>query len=179
MQIETLNRLRNSDITFGELVVAVFPDALEHIPDEALRFLHATKVKWPTTAATSISMEATPTPAATTSQPLGILVGNESNIALRHQAIGYDSGSRVWLPHPVFTLPYMSVLSPLERQGVGVVASQFKFGQNKFGISASGSLPNPPLGNYRTVGYHAGTFPPNYQPPGYSSVTITSWQEIR
>jgi len=47
MQIGTLNRLRNTEISFGELIAAVFPEALPHMPEEALKFLRTAPVNWP------------------------------------------------------------------------------------------------------------------------------------
>jgi len=46
-QLERLNQLRKTDITFGELIADVFPKALQHIPSEALQFLNTTKMVWP------------------------------------------------------------------------------------------------------------------------------------
>jgi len=46
-QLETLNRLYNTDITFGELVEAVYPEALAHIPERTLQNMYKTKVTWP------------------------------------------------------------------------------------------------------------------------------------
>jgi len=71
----------------------------------------------------------------------------------------------------------MAVLSTLERQGVGIVASAFDSDTNTYSVSASGSYINPPSDNYRTVGYHYGDYPPNYIPPSYSAQTSTSWQQ--
>ncbi len=70
----------------------------------------------------------------------------------------------------------MAVLSTLERQGVGIVSSALKLDTDVYGISASGSFSNPPAANYRTVGYHTGTFPPNYNLPGYTVTTLTPWR---
>lgn len=46
-QLDRLNQLRKTDITFGELITDVFPEALRHIPSEALEFLNTTKIVWP------------------------------------------------------------------------------------------------------------------------------------
>jgi len=46
-QLATLNRLRNTEISFGELIAAVFPQALPHMPEEALKFLRTAPVNWP------------------------------------------------------------------------------------------------------------------------------------
>jgi len=105
-----------------------------------------------------------------------IFVGHESNIS-PGQTIDFDSGSRVWLPYPTYRIPYMSVFSTLEREGVGIVASEFKSDTNTYGVSASGSYSDPPSDNYRTVGYHYGDYPPNHVPPSYSTLTSTSWKQ--
>jgi beta-lactamase regulating signal transducer with metallopeptidase domain len=46
-QLETLNRLYNTDISFGELVEAAYPEAMEYIPAQALQNMYKTKVIWP------------------------------------------------------------------------------------------------------------------------------------
>jgi beta-lactamase regulating signal transducer with metallopeptidase domain len=46
-QLETLNRLYNTDINFGELVEAVYPEALEYIPEQTLQNMYKAKVIWP------------------------------------------------------------------------------------------------------------------------------------
>jgi beta-lactamase regulating signal transducer with metallopeptidase domain len=46
-QLEILNELYNTDISFGELTEAVYPEALAHIPEQALRHLYESKVIWP------------------------------------------------------------------------------------------------------------------------------------
>jgi len=105
-----------------------------------------------------------------------IFVGHESNIS-PGETIDFDSGSRVWLPTPSYEIPYMSVLSTLEREGEGVVASAFESDTNANAVSASSSYSNPQSDNYRTVGYHLGDFPPDHVPASYSDVTSTSWQQ--
>lgn len=172
-QLETLNSLYNTDISFGELIETVYPEALKHIPEPALKDMYNTKVIWPDEDTRS-SIETTSQQADINPRQV-ILVGHESNISAG-QTINFDSGSRVWLPTPFYRIPYMSALSTLERQGVGIVASALEFDTDIYGISASGSYRNPPSGNYRTVGYHAGTYPPNHTPPGYSKTTATGWR---
>jgi len=46
-QLETLNRLYNTDISFGELLEAVYPEALAHVPEQSLQNMYKTKVIWP------------------------------------------------------------------------------------------------------------------------------------
>lgn len=47
-QLETLNSLYNTDISFGELIeAAVYPETLEYIPEQELKNMYNTKVIWP------------------------------------------------------------------------------------------------------------------------------------
>lgn len=46
-QLEILNRLYNTDISYGELLEAVYPEALEHMSDRDLQNIYKTKVIWP------------------------------------------------------------------------------------------------------------------------------------
>lgn len=179
-QLETLNRLYNTDISFGELVEAVYPEALKHIPESALQNMYKTKVIWqnqdtPSNTTTTTQQSSDSSQTGVTPQQV-IAVGHESNISTG-QTIDFDSGSRVWLPYPTYRIPYMAVLSTLEREGVGIVASAFESDTNTYSVSASSSYSNPPSDNYRTVGYHYGDYPPNHVPPSYSTQTSTSWQQ--
>jgi hypothetical protein len=46
-QLEILNHLYNTDISYGELLEAVYPEALEHMSDQDLQNIYKTKVIWP------------------------------------------------------------------------------------------------------------------------------------
>jgi len=165
-QLEVLNRLYGTDISYGRLIAAVFPEALQHIPEQVLDHMNRTGVKWPGDDVRE--GEASP--------DLVIVVGCESNIS-PGDPVEYDSGQRVWLPYPTYRVPYMSVLSTLEREGEGIVASSFDSDTNTYGVSASGKYYDPPSDDYRTVGYHYNEFPPDYEPPTESTVTATAWTE--
>lgn len=59
-QLEILNHLYNTDISYGELLEAVYPEALEHMSDQDLQNIYKTKVIWPN--------ENTPSSAVTTTR---------------------------------------------------------------------------------------------------------------
>lgn len=46
-QLETLNSLYNTNISYGELLEAVYPEALEHMSEQHLQNIYNTKVIWP------------------------------------------------------------------------------------------------------------------------------------
>ncbi|MGI5823172.1 MAG: M56 family metallopeptidase [Dethiobacteria bacterium] len=46
-QLEVLNELYDTDISFGELTEAVYPEALTHIPEQSLQYLYESMVAWP------------------------------------------------------------------------------------------------------------------------------------
>lgn len=46
-QLESLNHLYNTDISFGELMEAVYPKALEHIKEQEIKNMYNTKITWP------------------------------------------------------------------------------------------------------------------------------------
>lgn len=171
-QLETLNSLYKTDISFGELIEAVYPETLEYIPEQELKNMYNTKVIW--------TSQDTPSDSETTAQQAdsksAILVGHESNLSTG-QTIKFDSGSRVWSPNPYYRIPYMTVLTTLVREGTGIVASAFKGDSNVYQISASGSYSNPPSDNYQTIGVHVGTYPSGYIPSSYSVESHSSWKE--
>jgi hypothetical protein len=174
-QLETLNSLYNTDISFGELIEAVYPETLEYIPDQELKNMYNTKVIWPSQDTPSGS-ETTAQQADSKDSKSVIIVGHESNLSTG-QTIDFDSGSRVWSPNPYYRIPYMTVLTALEREGTGIVISAFEGDSNVYEISASGSYSNPPSDDYRTVGIHVGTYPSGYVPSSYAAESVTSWKE--
>jgi len=102
-QLETLNSLYNTDISFGELIEAVYPETLEYIPEQELKNMYNTKIIWPS--------QDTPSSSQTTAQKADIkdsksviIVGHESNLSTGH-TIDFDSGSRVWSPSPYYIIP--------------------------------------------------------------------------
>jgi len=178
-QLKTLNQLYGKEITYGELIQAVYPEALDYIPEKTKQEMYQTPVEWASGEDGSKSKTNDGASLRKENSDIGALaiitIGHESNISKDSTGIDYDSGSRVWTPHPWYRIPKMSVISNLERSGGGFVASRFATGTNVYAISAAGRYSNPTNGSYRTVGQHWGEYPVGYEPPTYSNITYTSW----
>lgn len=135
------NELYGQDITIGELLEKVFPDALEsrkrNLPPDVYEKLNSEPMVWE--AENDIA-------------PTSEVIGHISYI-YSGNPINFNSGSRVWLPTPWTTVPYMSALSTLTREG-SFQAASFREGFWVYEISAAGTRPNPPSGRYTVTGNH-------------------------
>lgn len=185
-QLKILNDLYGKDISYGELVEKVYPAALERTPANVLKNMYKAKFEWPDVNSQSSSKTSNSSKrvnenfmidveADDMTPRIDVGVGNESNISIGENKIDYDSGSRVWLPYPTYTIPHMSVTSILVRDGYGAVASQYKSDSNCYGISASGTHYFPSEGRYQTQGFHYGEFPVGANPPNYMVSTNSRW----
>ncbi len=175
-QLKTLNSLYGTDISYGELIEKVYPEALKDIPDEILADMYKTKQQWPSEDIANNDLSKSISP--NKEQKLFICVTHDSDIDANSVQIDYSSESEVALPLGGYDLPYMSVLTGLEREGDGVLRSKLEYGYWVSDISASNSYYIPSSGNYRTFGTHTGQFPAGYNPSFYTFNTNTSWEEI-
>lgn len=178
-QLELLNKLKGTNITHGELIETIFPEAIKKVPPKVKELMYKTPVDWSAEGKPSIEIKAYPSN-KTSSDSISptqqvLLVLGESNLSIGNP-IEYDSGSRVWLPNPYFRIPYMAVESFLERQNYGYVHFCFNEDYDCYEISAGDRYYEPPSGYYRTQGVHWGEAPPGFNPPTYSGTSATGWK---
>jgi len=177
-QIKILQDLYLKEISYGELVEKVYPEALDKIPGDVLKNMYQKKVQWKsenfrsmqiTNSSVDIKNED-----SISSLPSYIGVHHYSSIAKGNGYITYNSGSTVQIPS-FYPIPYMSVITMLVQDDVGPIASGMDITNNHFQVFASKSYASPIKGKvYYTSGDHFGRYPDGYSPPSYSTNTSTS-----
>lgn len=180
-QLDVLNSLQGKNVTYGEVIRTVYPEALKYIPEDELKTMDIMPMKWLAIDETVPQNSDTKSQLNETEEMLRlqIVIGHESNISNSGSVITYDSGSRVWLPNPYYEIPYMAALSQVKSRSTGsVVSSSFNCDSNCYDISSPGWYINNEAGDYRTEGYHYGTHTAGYQPPNYAFNTSTSWRYV-
>lgn len=172
--LEILNKLHGTKISVGEVIKAVFPEAIEDIPDSTLKNMSKIPMNWGTNANKEQELGDSNLQSVVNADSV-IFVGHESNLD-PGDPTDFDSGSRVWLPNPYFRLPFMSVLSYLLREDNVIVASNYDYDYNVYEISTSASYYNPQSASYCAYGEHYGEAPPGYTPSTYYSFTNSGWK---
>jgi len=181
-QIRILQNLYQKDISYGELVEQVYPEALSHISEKVLKEMYQTKVNWNnensemTQGSSTYSDDSTD---KSTRSAYIIVQGIQhySQIAKGSGYITYNSGSIVVEPYGL-QMPIMTVITMLIQDGVGAVASSIDTAENHFQVFAP-TPPDPydyPLSGkvYYTQGSHFGQYLPGSDPATYSINTNTS-----
>jgi len=172
-QIKILQDLYLTDISYGELLEKVYPEALGRIPEKVLKNMYQVKVDWKKTSSKSMSSTSAELDGKDAVSPKFVIgVNHQSTVTKGQGYISYNSGSNVVLPYPWYQLPYMSVFSILVQDDIGPVASMLDAGSNTFSVLASGTYNSPLNGKiYYTTGDHFGEHPAGYNPPTYTSIT--------
>lgn len=171
-QIKILQNLYNKDISYGELVEKVYPDALERISEKVLQNMYNTKVNWKKENPPSIVSTSTFADESTDNSlraPIIIEEGIEHNSSVVKGSgyIAYNSRSTVVQPFGL-VMPYMAVFSMLIQDGEGPVASVLDTGGPTFQVFASDFYYSPLSGrSYYTQGSHWGEYIYGSQPPTY------------
>jgi hypothetical protein len=175
-QLEIIRQLWGQNITIGEYMEKVMPEVLVDKPEELVKHLYATKMGWPDI----------PKPALESAGEGGakwpIVVNTGSDMDAEWPDIDFSSSSRVWLPHPWYKLPYMSVNSCLwykdGNNNMILKSSEFKEGSKVYKVEASDSYSASIAGNYCVTGAHYMLAPPDHTPPDAWDYTSTDWSYV-
>lgn len=178
-QLKIINELDGKDITEGEFLEKVFPEALADMPKETRDFLYTQPHKGTATKENAAFAEKSPDKMSAMAALVGIVVHPESYIDqdIFTAKLSFKSDSQVWLPYPWFTMPYMSVASELRRDNNVVYGFDYKNAYNVYYVKAGYSLYVTP-GTYKTKGGHIAQAPPGYWPPSWTMFTETNWLPV-
>lgn len=169
-KVELLKELWGKDMTLGEVLERVFPEALEGRTNEELEVLHSFKMIWPDPLAEYPESTEREVGAA-----FPILVHDSVSIDPNWPWIDYSASSRVWLPHPWYRLPYMSAFAYLYYYPNNLRGVAFDDGYDVYEVSAEGSYYTGTSGYYKTLGVFYSEYPPGSDPPTHSGSLSTSW----
>lgn len=185
-QIEVANQLVGQDITIGEFMEQVLPEALENMPEKAVEDMFATKMIWPgprdpspesdlpQTATKTFNLTAQP-PTDVQPQRIPIVMLCTSQISATWPVIDFSSSNRMLLPHPWFRMPYMAVWSFLHYEDGALKDFEFNDDHNVYKVEASGSYHTNTAGFYQTRGIHHAITPPGATPPSLWGHSSTPW----
>lgn len=174
--LKILNSLRGTDVSYGELMEKVFPEAAKTIPKNILADMYKQPFSWSNSK----------NEVALSNQPLETNSGDVSSLPL----ILYSAGSSLGVGNPIsfvsdttitspagYCVPHISAVSLLYKEGeVDCIASATKSVDNSSMAVATGQKANPTKGMYRTQGVHYIVFPPGYVNPYVSFGTTSSWR---
>jgi hypothetical protein len=178
-QLKIINELDGKDITEGEFLEMVFPEALADMPKETKDFLYTKPHKGTVTNEDIASAQQSPDGMKAMAALIGIVVHPESYIDqdIFTAKLSFKSDSQVWLPYPWFTMPYMSVASELRRDNNVIYGFDYKNAYNVYYVKAGYSLYVTP-GYYKTKGGHIAQAPPGYWPPSQTMFTETNYLHV-
>ncbi len=163
--LKVLNELKGKDITYAELLEAVFPEAIEQTPPKVLEIMKKTPYSW---EANEASIDST-----TEYWCNGFSSIGEDGSAVKFRSYQYA----YQYPGLPCAVPYMSVLSSLMYGGDDqVVKSSYKTGQNVSSLTTGWQYyNNASAGYYLTQGTHYAYFPDASGGTAYSYSNFGDW----
>lgn len=179
-KIELANKLWGTDITYGEYIEQVFPDAYEKSPDTPTKTFYDMKVIWmdPSAEVSESKQIFTATGEDTKSVPyLGVA---DSELSYASSKITYKTWQRMVLPTPYTRIPSMTILTHLWRDNgnTEIIGIKYAQGSNVYSLEAKNTYSNPAPAYYRVIDQYSGVFPSGVTPPGYNGVSSTDWVYI-
>jgi hypothetical protein len=179
-QLKIYNEIKDDQITTGEFLEKVFPEALNGMPESTKQFIYQQPLKGSECEEDQISVRECSGDVQLLEVPLPIVVHPESSLDQRlfSMTVDFESNSRVWLPNPWYTIPYMSVASDLEKDDGITYALDYKDGYNVYEMKAGFAYTVLSSGNYKTTGGHIAEVGPLYIPPSQEYSTDTGWKYI-
>lgn len=179
--LRILNSLQGTDVSYGEIVEKVFPEAAKTIPENILAEMYKQPFIWNTSknkhtlcnqplqlnTCESESVRGTSLPPILYSGGSSIGIGNPISF-VSDTTITYPSG---------YCVPYISAVSLLFKEGeTDCIASATKSYNNSSMAVAAGKKFNPTTGKYRTQGCHYISFPPGYVIPYTTFGSDSEWK---
>ena len=171
--VKLANELKGAEISYGDFIETVLPEALNYMPDEIKEQAFNTQMNW-----NDINVKDDFYSEPDNSEKLPqIYIGSEANCDVGSGKISYDAGSRVWLPNPYYRIPYMEVTVWLEDENEVIVPGTVKFESdtNCYKITDGGDYLDPAPGYYRVHSVHNSLLPAGYTPQTHHVELITDW----
>lgn len=169
-QVEKINQLWGKKMSRAEFIRQVFPEAIAHIPKEAVPILERTEMQWPDPLERNENNEI---------YTEGYYLAQcKSRVEASGNVITYQSSNRVWLPTPWTKYPYMEVWSFCWEYFDGnprVVSAVWNYGYNVYECVAEWKYQTDRNDKFRTSGFHF-----LIQPDGqtFTANTVTDWINV-
>ena len=177
--LDILNSLRGTNVSYGEVIEKVFPEAAAMIPEEILADMYKQPFCWDSSKCEiTFTNEPLETPELNSvgakSAPLILYTGG-SSIGIGNP-ITFESDTVITFPSG-YRVPFISAVSLLYKQGeTDCIASATKSYNNASAAVATGKKFNPSTGTYRPQGSHYIVFPEGFVTPYTTFGTASTWQ---
>lgn len=179
-QLELAKELHGTDITYGEYIKQVFPEAYKESPSTSESKLCDMKMVWPKEndgEKTITSSYETNVDSNVKSVPIPWVMYANSRISASGSEVEFNSWQQIMIPVGA-QASSMSVTSFLYDEDETLIALKLKEGTNVNKVEAKDSFSVTTSGDYQTRGAHYVTWPPGYWPQTGSTVTSSSWKYV-
>lgn len=169
-QLEKINDLYGKVITQAEFIKTVYPEALEVIPSEVLKEYENMRFVFGQED-TSLSDQSKYIDSNNTTWGL---IGLTSTAGRAGPASEQSHDAKTTATVPCTSLSTTSTLEKNISGSIVTVSSAYDFSANTV-LSYAVAFYSGTPGKYRSVGYHAVTAPPGYQPPVWSNTSFDQY----
>ncbi|WP_148039257.1 hypothetical protein [Methanohalophilus sp. RSK] len=178
-RLELANKLWGTDITYGEYIEQLFPEAYDKSPDATTKSYYDMEVSWINPAAEGPDSKQTFT--ATTGQTRSVYFGvANSELDYDGSEITYKTWQRMVLPTPYTKIPSMSVLTHLWRDDgeEEIVGIELESENNVYELEAEDTYDYSSSAYYRVIGQYSGVYPSGVTPPSFNGISSTDWEYV-
>ncbi len=175
-KLHLVTELQGTDITYGEFIQELFPEAYDKSPSPAKAMLYDTKMKWHSEETKSEETITSYDKTNTKSIPWGM--HSISEISASGSDAEFSSSQNIFFPSGA-KASTMEVVTMLYKYNTeDPLATVLETGTNVNKLEAEDSFTVTTSGSYKTKGMHAVTWPPGYWPQYGYTETESSWKYI-
>ncbi len=178
-QLEIARQLWGTDITNGEYIKQVFPEAYDESPDAATKAYYEMKMIWidPMKNNEEISESSIN---STLAKTIYLVAANGKVEKSSSTKISFSSYEKMVLPSPTTPIPQMAQTTQVFRKSgtsAVLVGASYKSGTNVYQISTSGSI-SYVSGDYKIITQSTAVWPPGCEPPTWYAVKDSGWKHL-
>ena len=181
--LEVARKLWGTDITNGEYIKQVFPEAYDESPDAATKQYYDTKMVWVDPMADSNQIvESSAKDAQAIANGITIyLVSCQGTVKKSSSStISFSSTEKMVLPSSTTKIPQMALTTQVFRKNgdnAVLVGASYKIGTNVYTISTSGSTAYK-AGYYKMIIQGSAVWPVGVEPPTWYQVKDLGWKSL-
>ena len=178
-RLELANELWGTDITYGEYIQQLFPEAYNKCPDQATKEYYNMKVAWMDPSTKNSESEKTFTASSENTKTI-YFGAADSDLSFTGSKITYKTWQRMVLPTPFTKISSMTILTHLWRDDGDeeIVGVKYKQGSNVYKLEAKGTYSYSSPAYYCVIGQYSGVYPAGTTPQSYNGVDSTGWTYV-
>ena len=178
-QLEIVRKLWGTDITNGEYIKQVFPEAYNKSPNDATKAYYEMKMIWVDPMNDS---EQNFESAVIDTKGLQIyLVEAQGSVTKSSPTkISFSAYEKMLLPSSTTPIPQMALTTQVFRKNgdnAVLVGASCKTGQNVYKITTSGAT-SYAAGDYKIITQASAVWPPGVEPPTWYGVRDSGWKHL-